>query len=200
MNPLVHSTVQSAVDADELEKLLPQLRAAQEHADAASKQLRQGQDLTPGPSSASATSSSASILQQTGPNHGDILVIEQLGIQEFIGVPDSLSAPSIRSAARKAVEVLPGLRAAQIAARDMLESISTVQKDSGPIVERIKRLHALQLAARDTLERVQDLSDLKACLADLAEAMQQQEFEQAAMGIKQFRSLQRKLHVDESDL
>jgi len=193
---------QNAVDIEELEQLLPELLAARDHAGAASAWLRRGQDLTPGQSTSSASpaSASSSSLQERSACHGDTIEIKRIGIREFIGVPDELTASAIRNTSRKAVEVLPGLRSAQMAAKEMLESIAAVQSDSGPIVERIKRLHALQLAARDTLERVQDLSDLKACLAELAEAMQQQQFEQAAMSIKQFRALENKLHVDDSDL
>ncbi len=195
-------SLQDAADAAELEALLPQLIAARSHVDDARALLRKGEDLVAGvaTSAPSPAASNGSALQQREPQHGDTLHIPKLGIREFIGVSPELSAGAIRSAARKTVEVLPGLRSAQLAAKDMLESITEIQADSGPIVERIKSLHALQLAARETLERVQDLSDLKACLADLSEAMHQHQFEDAAMSIKQFRALENKLHVDESDL
>lgn len=114
----------------------------------------------------------------------------------------TLSAPSASVGAllQRAAPAVSDLDGAALDARALVESLASLHATAEAAVSRVRALDATRGLLQGALERVDDLLDLRACLAGLASASATGDREAAALNVSRFRAIARTLPVPEGEV
>ena len=117
-----------------------------------------------------------------------------------LGITGTASSPALSARLQALVGGVVSLDASSSDVHALVDSLSSLHTTAERSVWRVRRLDEQRRLLQAALERVEDLLDLRACLAGLAGAQASGDRAAMALNVSRFRALARTLPMPEGDL
>lgn len=128
--------------------------------------------------------------------HAEIVPLKLFGL----GITTTAPSAEIGSAMLGAATALEKLDHVAMECRSLGGSLSALSLQAEAAVRRVRDLDVQRARVQAALERVDDILDLRACLGGVQAAMQCEDWDQAAMHVSRFRSLESTLPIPDADV
>jgi hypothetical protein len=117
-----------------------------------------------------------------------------------LGISTTAPSAEIGSAMLAAATALEKLDNVALECRALGGNLSTLSTQTEVAVRRVRDIDAQRARLQAALERVDDILDLRGCLTGVSVAMESGDWDQAAIHVNCFRSLERTLPIPASDV
>jgi hypothetical protein len=143
----------------------------------------------------------AILTRQRADDHLSAIQAEVVPLKLFsLGISTTAPNAEIGAAMAGAASALEKLDNVALECRALGGSLSSLSSQAEVAVRRVRDIDAQRARLQAALERVDDILDLRGCLQGVQSAMDCGDWDQAAMHVNRFRSLERTLPIPESDV